>query len=111
MGKKKLTVALAAAALCMAAAPIPASASVNTLTGTLADGARYQIDVPNNWNGTLLLYSHGYVTPGSANPARDVGDPATGAYLLSQGYALAGSSYASTGWRSSRRSQTSLRLS
>src|SRR5258705_4829213 len=98
MGKKKLTVGLAAALLCVAAAPIRASASVNTLTGTFADGATYQIDVPGNWNGTLLLYSHGYVTPGSANPARDVGDPATGAYLLSQGYALAGSSYATTGW-------------
>jgi pimeloyl-ACP methyl ester carboxylesterase len=98
MGKKKLTVALAAAALCMAAAPIPASASVTTTTGALTDGATYQIDVPSNWNGTLLLYSHGYVTPGSPNPARDVGDPATGAYLLGQGYALAGSSYATTGW-------------
>src|SRR6266704_1858094 len=70
----------------------------STLTGALPDGATYQIEVPSNWNGTLLLYSHGYVTPGSANPARDVGDSATGAYLLSQGYALAGSSYATTGW-------------
>jgi pimeloyl-ACP methyl ester carboxylesterase len=50
------------------------------------------------WNGTLFLYSHGYVTPGSANPAEDVGDPVTGAWMLSHGYALAGSSYASTGW-------------
>jgi pimeloyl-ACP methyl ester carboxylesterase len=53
---------------------------------------------PGAWNGTLFLYSHGYVTPGSANPAEDVGDPATGGWLLSHGYALAGSSYATTGW-------------
>ncbi len=64
----------------------------------LADGATYLIQVPSNWNGTLFLYSHGYVVPGSANPAQDVGDPATGAFLLANGFALAGSSYAHTGW-------------
>src|ERR1700735_2476376 len=72
--------------------------TARTLTGTLADGATYLIQVPANWNCTLFLYSHGYVTPGSANPAQDVGDPVTGAWLLGHGYALAGSSYASTGW-------------
>src|SRR5450755_4054982 len=68
------------------------------LTGTLSDGATYVIDVPAPWNGTLLLYSHGYVAPGSPNPATDAGDPLTGGYMLAAGYALAGSSYASTGW-------------
>jgi hypothetical protein len=67
-------------------------------TGSLADGATYLIEVPANWNGTLFLYSHGYVVPGSPNPAVDVGDPLTGAFLLSNGFALAGSSYATTGW-------------
>ncbi len=62
------------------------------------DHAAYKIEIPANWNGSLLLYSHGYVVPGSNNPARDVGDPATGAFLMSQGYALAGSAYSSTGW-------------
>ena len=69
-----------------------------TLTGTLPDGATYLIQVPADWNGTLLLYSHGYVAPGSPNPAEDVGDPLTGQWLLDHGYALAGSSYATTGW-------------
>jgi len=69
-----------------------------TLSGPLPDGATYLIEVPANWNGTLFLYSHGYVTPGSPNPATDVGDPITGAAMLAQGFALAGSSYASTGW-------------
>jgi pimeloyl-ACP methyl ester carboxylesterase len=68
------------------------------ITGTLPDGATYVIDVPAKWNGTLLLYSHGYVAPGSPNPAVDAGDPATGGYLYAAGYALAGSSYATTGW-------------
>ena len=72
--------------------------SVSTFSGTFADGATYLIQVPSDWNGTLALYSHGYVTPGSPNPALDVGDPATGQWLLDHGYALAGSSYASTGW-------------
>jgi pimeloyl-ACP methyl ester carboxylesterase len=75
-----------------------AQAGVTPYAGTLADGATYLIEVPANWNGTLFLYSHGYVTPGSANPAADVGDPITRFFMLSSGYALAGSSYASTGW-------------
>src|SRR6266852_9167564 len=75
-----------------------AQAGVTTKTGTLADGATYLIEVPANWNGTLFLYSHGYVTPGSPNPARDVGDPLTRFFMLSSGFALAGSSYATTGW-------------
>jgi pimeloyl-ACP methyl ester carboxylesterase len=81
-----------------AARPTSCATTARTLTGTLADGATYLIQVPANWNCTLFLYSHGYVTPGSANPAQDVGDPVTGAWMLSHGYALAGSSYASTGW-------------
>ncbi len=93
-------VALGAGTLTFAAGPSNALASshARTLTGTFHDGATYLIQVPANWNGTLVLYSHGYVTPGSANPATDVGDPLTGQWLLTNGYALAGSSYATTGW-------------
>jgi alpha-beta hydrolase superfamily lysophospholipase len=76
----------------------PAHAVVTTRTGTLSDGATFLIEVPSPWNGTLLLYSHGYVGPGSPNPAQDVGDPLTRAALLAGGFALAGSSYAHTGW-------------
>ena len=75
-----------------------AQVTITTKTGTLNDGATWVIQVPSNWNGTLFLYSHGYVVPGSANPAVDVGDPVTGAVLLENGFALAGSSYAHTGW-------------
>jgi pimeloyl-ACP methyl ester carboxylesterase len=81
-------------------AGIPAHASaaaITTYTGSI-DGAAYLIEVPADWNGTLLLYSHGIVPPGFPNPARDVGNPATGQYLLAHGYALAGSSYKTTGW-------------
>ena len=74
------------------------ASGVKTYRGKFSDGATYLIQVPSTWNGTLLLYSHGYVVPGFSNPAADVGDPITGAYLLANGYALGGSSYASTGW-------------
>lgn len=77
-----------------------AQSRVTTRTGTLGDGATYLIEVPSNWNGILFLYSHGYVVPGSPNPAQDsaISDPATHAFMLFSGFALAGSSYASTGW-------------
>ncbi len=76
----------------------PSGAAPRAYRGTLADGATWLIEVPGNWNGTLALYSHGYVAPGSKNPALDVGDPVTRQWMLDHGYALAGSSYATTGW-------------
>jgi pimeloyl-ACP methyl ester carboxylesterase len=66
-------------------------------SGTIG-GAPYQIQIPANWNGTLVLYSHGYVVPGSPLVAKDAGDPATGATLMAMGYALAGSGYSQNGW-------------
>ncbi len=78
--------------------PNPIVPGDTVLCGSLSDGATYLIEVPPHWNKTLFLYSHGYVVPGSANPATDVGDPVTGSWLLSHGFALAGSSYAITGW-------------
>jgi pimeloyl-ACP methyl ester carboxylesterase len=79
-------------------AGVAEASGVKTYKGKFADGATYLMQVPSKWNGTLVLYSHGYVVPGFPNPAEDVGDPITGAYLLANGYALAGSSYATTGW-------------
>src|SRR5438270_10756503 len=67
------------------------------LQGTLG-GANYLIKVPSNWNGTLVLYSHGYVFPGNPLTPTDAGDPMTEAALLQAGYALAGSSYSQNGW-------------
>jgi pimeloyl-ACP methyl ester carboxylesterase len=97
--------ALVVAGLAWPAASMAASqtcggtGSMTTVNGTLADGAAFLIQCPaGTWNGTLFLYSHGYVVPGTKNPATDVGDPVTGAWLLSHGFALAGSSYATTGW-------------
>jgi pimeloyl-ACP methyl ester carboxylesterase len=74
-------------------------------TGTL-QGAKYEIQLPKTWNGTLLIYSHGYRYAQPAPPAftpvetsaQSASDPTTAAALLAQGYALAGSSYKSNGW-------------
>jgi hypothetical protein len=74
-------------------------------TGTL-DGAAFKIEVPDPWNGDLVLYSHGYVVPGSPNPAQDAGDLATGEYLLSLGYALAAPPTGARAGRSRTRSRT-----
>jgi dienelactone hydrolase len=78
----------------------PAAAQPSVHTGRLPNGATWRAEVPPNWNGTLLLYSHGYVPSflGLPNPARVAPDAATGSALLAEGYALAGSSYATVGW-------------
>ena len=43
-----------------------AQAGVTTKTGTLANGATYLIEVPANWNGTLLLWSGLMIFVGSS---------------------------------------------
>lgn len=87
--------ALLTTAAPQAAATAPAPTRVE---GRLPSGAAYLIDVPAHWNGTVLLFSHGYTPAGSPNPARNAPDPATARLLLEKGYALIGSSYATTGW-------------
>jgi len=75
-----------------------AQEGLRTYTGSFADGATYIIEVPRDWNGSLFLYSHGYILPGTPNPPADNADLVVRLYLFSRGFALAGSSYAGTGW-------------
>src|SRR5581483_4960603 len=89
---------LAAAAALAAPAVAPVSAASPAATGShvngkLPDGASWEADVPERWNGTLLLYSHGF----GPLTAADAPDPDTSAALLARGYALAGSSYDPSG--------------
>jgi pimeloyl-ACP methyl ester carboxylesterase len=79
---------LAAAALAAAAPGAAQAAGVTHITGTLSDGATWIADLPAQWNGTLLLYSHGF----GPTVAQDAPSQAQAA-LLARGYALAGSSY------------------
>jgi pimeloyl-ACP methyl ester carboxylesterase len=74
-------------------------------TGEL-DGAAYEIELPEKWNGTLLLYSHGYRQAEPAPPdfaavrtdAQAAPNTEVSQALLAQGYALAGSAYKTNGW-------------
>ena len=78
-----------------APAAVAASDAASTHhTGTLADGATWIADVPASWNGTIILFSHGF----GPLTAADAPDPATQADLLGLGYALAGSSYSGSSW-------------
>jgi pimeloyl-ACP methyl ester carboxylesterase len=84
--------------------PIRSCAQV-ACTGQIA-GARYQLRLPQRWNGTLLLYSHGYRPAEPAPPddepveteAQVATTDAVATRLLAHGYALAGSAYRSNGW-------------
>jgi hypothetical protein len=87
----KLLVASAVLAGSLSIAPATsADAASGHFSGALADGSTWVADVPARWNGTLLLYSHGF----GPLIAQDAPSPAVGAALLARGYALAGSSYA-----------------
>lgn len=63
-------------------------------TGSLPDGAIWVADVPASWNGTIILYSHGF----GPLVAEDAPNPTTQGDLLSLGYALVGSSYSGPSW-------------
>jgi pimeloyl-ACP methyl ester carboxylesterase len=93
---RRLIVALTCASLL--ASPSVATTpddSGRSATGTLADGAEWRATIPVDWNGTLLVWGHGY----SFNkPAADDAPANYRAELLKRGYALAGSSYAGAGW-------------
>jgi hypothetical protein len=73
------------------------------LSGEL-HGAPYRIRVPAVWNGTLLVFAHGYRDkadhPGEVdNRNADVAPSAAlEPALLALGYALAGSAYRDNGW-------------
>lgn len=75
----------------------PKPAPPKNLTGVLG-AASYEIDVPGQWNGTLFLYSHGYVRAGGLNGAQSAPLGIARTWLLDHHFAAAGSAYATTGW-------------
>jgi hypothetical protein len=95
--RARLRIALAAlatlASATLTAVPAPAAQAdtptTGHLTGTLPDGATWIADVPAGWNGTLLLFSHGF----GPTVAKDAPSDAVRTELLAEGYAMAGSSY------------------
>jgi len=82
----------------LAATVLASVASAQTiLTGTTTSGAYYRIAVPSGWkNGdTLILFQHG-LTFEPAGPNPDLGPIAD--LQLSEGYAIAASSYRQRAW-------------
>ncbi|HEX6356170.1 alpha/beta hydrolase family protein [Actinophytocola sp.] len=79
-------------------APAAAATEPRTYEGTI-DGARYLVKVPDDWNGTLVLFSHGYYPERWEIPEGYVAlstAEQTEGWLLDHGYALAASNFRGT---------------
>ena len=79
-------------------ASLPFAALTGTTTTRLwgvHGGAGYRIEVPENWNGELVVYAHGFRGIGLE---LTVSFPAIRAYLVANGYAWAASSYSKNGY-------------
>lgn len=85
---------LALVAVLNAAGPVLADEIVD---GRTASGALYRLVKPTVWNGSLVLYAHGFVSPGAPVALPGEGDLITG-LLVPQGFAVAFSSYSENGW-------------
>ena len=80
--------------------PAPPALADTEYSGTLTNGTQWIAVVPDEWNGTLLLHSHGYLPSfvPFPNPAPSINSIPAAADLLDLGYAVAASSYADKGW-------------
>jgi hypothetical protein len=94
---------------------------VTVCEGATKDGAKYAIQVPEEFNGTVFLYSHGYqysvdVPPLGYSTAVALDNPTIGPdemvnqTLLAQGYALAGSTFPVLGWNAAEAVKTNVEL-
>lgn len=63
-------------------------------TGIL-HGSAYRIEIPQNWNGDLIMYAHGYA--GTGNTV-SVSNPQIRDWYVTHGYAWAASSYRENGY-------------
>jgi len=90
-----MTVAACAAAALLAGHGDAQTVGVEIVEGATPSGSQYLLERPTDWNGTLLLYSHGWW---GAMRAPEDSPPGMRDRLLAEGYALAGSTYAAPGW-------------
>lgn len=74
--------------------PFAALPGATALWG-VRSGAGYQIEIPENWNGDLVLYTHGFR---GDDPELTVGPPPIRQHLIAEGYAWAASSYRKNGY-------------
>jgi len=97
-----LSIVLALALALIDRSPIVKAAPLD-ISGEI-DGAPYRIVVPETWNGTLLVFAHGYRDkadhPGEIDNRNAEVAPSSAleAPLLAQGFALAGTAYKDNGW-------------
>jgi pimeloyl-ACP methyl ester carboxylesterase len=76
--------------------PFQPLAGTNTKTyWGVHNGAGYRIEVPDNWNGELVLYAHGFRGTGLE---LTVSNPRIRRFLVTGGYAWAASSYSKNGY-------------
>lgn len=71
------------------------------------DGAGYQIEVPANWNGELVMWAHGFAGYGAE---LGVAPPPMRAWLVANGFAWAASSYAQNGYVVEQGARDTLKL-
>ena len=70
---------------------------VGTTEVGILDGATYRIDIPNDWNHSLVVYYHGYRMHGvTFHIAEQLKGPQ--APLFERHYAIAQSAYSQSGW-------------
>jgi len=63
------------------------------------DGGLYRIEIPDNWNGELALYAHGFVSNAGTNGSMlRVGNSPIREHLIKNGFAWAASSYRCNGY-------------
>jgi len=96
-----LTVALALAGSQSSAAETAAGTATNVhgpvgANGNL-QGAPYRIDIPDHWNGSLVMLMHGYEPKGMPRAEPWPQNDATPDFLQ-RGYAVAASAYSTQGW-------------
>jgi len=91
---KRTILVLALVALFLGGAASSSRADT-VLTGNTDGGAFFKIVVPTVWNGDLVIWNHGFsLSP--VGPVSDLGP--LFALQLSEGYAVAASSYQQIGW-------------
>lgn len=76
-------------AMAAAAGDVVDMSTTSRWAGVLG-GAAYQVEVPANWNGKLVMYAHGYAGTGAS---LNVSAPSIRRYLIQNGYAWGASSY------------------
>ena len=78
-------------------APIGQARADQVVDGRFGPGALYRLVRPANWNGSLVVYAHGFVSPDEPVGITPDAEQVIG-LLAPQGFAVAVSSFSANGW-------------